>query len=89
MRQNLKLEKEAALKSLNNSKNLKETISPKTTLRTNTQFLNFNPYGIDASVNKPVLQSNFIYNIVKKEKAITDKQKKSSFYNEIHDAKYK
>lgn len=70
MRQNLKLEKEAALKNLNNnfSRTIKEPKSPARNEKPNIQILNFNPYGTTIALNKPALQSNYIYNITKKEK---------------------
>lgn len=96
MRQNLKLEKEAALKNLNTinnnnfSKTIKEPRSPARNEKPNIQILNYNPYGTAISINKPALQSNYIYNnITKKQKENNaDNQTKAKIYI-IEEAKTK
>lgn len=77
MRQTLKLEKEAAMKNLNNSKIYKETKSPKHNQKPNIRIMNYNPYGTNITVNKPSLQSNYMYNMAKKEKENIENQERS------------
>ena len=77
MRQTLKLEKDAAMKNLNNSKNHKEPKSPKYNEKPNIRILNYNPYGTNITINKPSLQSNYMYNLAKKEKENIENQERS------------
>ncbi len=90
LRQNLKLEKENAMKHLSNSKsNFKEKKSPMKIEKGNTQKFNINPYGLNLSISKPILKSSYIYNITKNENIHIDENLKISKLNISHENKFK
>jgi hypothetical protein len=91
MRQSLKLEKEAILRNPNNnfSRSIKEPKSPALNEKLNKQILNYNPYGRTIAMNKPILTSNYLYNIIKKENENYENNKKKSKIYIVEEAKIK
>ena len=93
MRQNLKLEKEAAFRNLNINNNFSKTIkepkSPARNQKQKIQILNYNPYGTTFSVNRPTLQSNYMYNLAKKEKENYNDSQINPKINVIEESKKK
>jgi len=96
MRQNLKLEKEAASsKNIINNNNFSKTLKEQPNFnyinnkQANIQVINYNPYGTSISVNKPPLQSNYIYNITKKEEENYNYNRTKAKIHIIEEAKIK